>query len=236
MTFTTAHIIAFVATTLPRNADVADQLDLLADLCEIGGEDSFRVTAYRRAAQRVRDTPTQVAQLALDGRAKDLQGIGKTIEGKIVEIIEDGEIHALTKRKAAIPGDVPLFTRLPGLGPKSARKIWQELGITTLDELKEAAESQRLRTLAGMGAKTRGERPQGARHACAGGRAAAHAAREGVAGAARGRLRARGASRLRAGLDRWERAALQGELRDLDIIATANDADALIDYFTKLTG
>src|SRR6266550_2136365 len=150
----TVHIIACVATTLPRNADVADQLDLLADLCEIGGEDSFRVTAYRRAALRVRETPTQVAQLALDGRAKDLQGIGKTIEGKIVEIIEDGEIHALTKRKAGIPGDVPLFPRLPGLGPKSARKIWKELGVTTLEELKAAAESQRLRTLAGMGAKT----------------------------------------------------------------------------------
>src|SRR5882672_7718372 len=97
-----AHIIAFVAS-LPRNSDVADQLDLLADLLEIGGEDSFRVTAYRRAALRVRETPTQIAQLALDGKAKELQGIGKTIEAKIIEVIEDGEMHALTKRKAVIP-------------------------------------------------------------------------------------------------------------------------------------
>jgi DNA polymerase (family 10) len=235
VTFTTAHIIAVVATTLPRNADVADQLDLLADLCEIGGEDSFRVTAYRRAAQRVRETPTQVAQLALDGRAKDLQGIGKTIEGKIVEIIEDGEIHALTKRKAVIPGDVPLFTRLPGLGPKSARKIWKELGVTTLEELKEAAASQRLRTLAGMGAKTE-ENVLKALDAPA----PVDEPRRTLLGKALPALRA-----VVSVLEEHpasDQVSIAGSarrykesVRDLDIIATANDADALIDYFTKLT-
>src|SRR5438477_3655011 len=61
---------------------------------------------------------------------------------------------ALTKHRALVPGEVVLFMRLPGLGPKSARKIWQELGITTLEELREAAESQRLRALSGMGGKT----------------------------------------------------------------------------------
>src|SRR6185503_8213592 len=89
-----------MATTLPRNADVADQLDLLADLSEIRGDDSFRVSAYRRAAQRVRESSAAVAELAVAGRAKELQGIGKTIEDKIVQIVHDGEIHALTKRKA----------------------------------------------------------------------------------------------------------------------------------------
>src|SRR4030095_13680801 len=130
------------------------QLDLLADLSEIRGDDSFRVSAYRRAAQRVRESAAAVAELALEGPAEDLTRIGKTIEEKIVQIVQDGEIHALTKRKSEIPGEVVLFMRLPGLGPKSARKIWQELGITTLEDLKVAAESQRLRSLAGMGAKT----------------------------------------------------------------------------------
>src|SRR6266540_2429448 len=138
-----------MARTLPRNADVADQLDLLADISDIRGEDSFRVSAYRRAAQRVRECSSPVAQLALEGRAKDLNGIGKTI----VEIIEDGEIHALTKRKAEIPEDVVRFTKLPGLGPKTARKIWQDLGVTTLADLRQAAEAQQLRTLAGIGAR-----------------------------------------------------------------------------------
>src|SRR3954469_24211868 len=147
-------MIEAVAATLPRNADVAEQLELLADLLELEGQESFRVLAYRRAATRVRETGGSIAQLALDGKAKSLQGIGKTIEEKIVQIVEKGEIEALTKRKGMIPAGVVSFMRLPGLGPKTARRIWQELGVSTLEELKQAAESQRLRTLTGLGAKT----------------------------------------------------------------------------------
>jgi DNA polymerase (family 10) len=139
---------------LPRNSDVADQFDLLADLLELQGEESFRVIAYRRAASRMRETSGSVAQLALDGKAKELQGIGKTIEEKIVQIVERGEIETLTKKKAGVPPEVVLFMRLPGLGPKTAARIWRELGVETLDELKAAAESERLRTLAGLGAKS----------------------------------------------------------------------------------
>src|SRR5438128_943856 len=147
-------MIAAVAATLPRNDKLADQFDLLADLMELEGADSFRISAYRKAAARIRETPSSVAQLALDGRAKELSGIGKTIEEKIVQVVEDGEIHALTKRKAEVPAEVATFMRLPGLGPKTARRIWQELGITTVADLRAAAESQRLRGLAGLGAKS----------------------------------------------------------------------------------
>ena len=101
---------------------------------EVDAADSFRINAYRRAAARIRETPASVAQLALDGKAKGLQGIGKTIEGKIVEVVDDGEMHALTKRKAEVPPEVATFMRLPGLGPKTARRIWQELGITTVGD------------------------------------------------------------------------------------------------------
>jgi DNA polymerase (family 10) len=142
-----------MARTLPRNGDVADQFDLLADLLEIEGYDAFRVLAYRRAAALIRDTAGSIAQLALDGKAKQLQGIGKTIEGKIVEIVDDGEVHALTKHKGIVPADVVAFTRLPGLGPKTARRIWRDLGVSTLPDLRKAAEEQRLRTLSGVGAK-----------------------------------------------------------------------------------
>src|SRR2546430_14032027 len=98
-----------MATTLPRNSDVADQLDLLADLSEIRGDDSFRVSAYRRAATRVRETSAPVAELALAGRAKELQGIGRTDEGKSGEIGRDGEIHPLTRRKYEISHEGVLF-------------------------------------------------------------------------------------------------------------------------------
>ena len=101
-------MIADVAA-LPRNDQLAEQFELLADLLELDAVDSFRVNAYRRAAARIRETPASVAQLALDGKAKGLQGIGKTIEGKIVEVIDDGEIHALDEaqgRGAARGGDL----------------------------------------------------------------------------------------------------------------------------------
>src|SRR5213078_3794310 len=96
---------------LPRNADVAEQFDLLADLLELEGAESFRVLAYRRAATRMRETSGSIAQLALAGRAKELQGIGKTIEEKIVQIVEQGKIEALAKRESTIPHEVVLFMR-----------------------------------------------------------------------------------------------------------------------------
>ena len=121
---------------------------------ELAGADAFRIAAYRRAAARIRETAASVAQLALDGRAKELQGIGKTIEQKIVEVVEDGEIHALTKRKARGAGRGGEFMRLPGLGPKTARRIWRELGITTVEALRAAAEAGQLRELGGLGVKS----------------------------------------------------------------------------------
>jgi DNA polymerase (family 10) len=154
MTVRMAPIIARVAKTLPRNPEIADQFDLLADLLELEGSDQFRPLAYRRAAQVMRETGGSIAQLAVDGKAKELSGIGKTIEEKIVQIVENGEIEALTKRKERVPADVVEFMRLPGLGPKTARRIWQELDVSTLEGLKQAAETEQLRTLTGLGPKT----------------------------------------------------------------------------------
>jgi DNA polymerase (family 10) len=143
-----------MAKTLPRNRDVADQLELLADISEILGEESFRVLAYRRAATRIRETPSPVAELALAGRATDLAGVGKTIEQKVVEIVEDGEMHALTKRRQLVPEGVVEFLHVPGVGPKTAARIWTQLGITTLDGLRDAAEEGRLSELSGLGARS----------------------------------------------------------------------------------
>jgi DNA polymerase (family 10) len=223
-------MIARVA--LPRNAEVIEQIELLADMLELEGTEPFRVLAYRRAAQRIGETGGSIAQLALDGKAKELQGIGKTIEEKIVQIVEQGEIEALAKRKGRIPPDVVAFMRLPGLGPKTARRIWKELDVTTLDGLREAAEQQRLRTLTGLGPKVE----------------------ENVLKALRERSRPKAPARplLGRGLPavlnavdalRADPAAEQVSeagsvrrrretFRDLDIIATAADAEALIDAFT----
>jgi DNA polymerase (family 10) len=221
-------------SALPRNDVLAEQFDLLADLMELEGADSFRIGAYRKASARIRETPSSVAQLALDGKAKLLQGIGKTIEAKIVEVVDDGEIHALTKRKAEVPAEVATFMRLPGLGPKTARRIWKELGITTVDGLKAAAEGQQLRGHAGIGAGTEEKiavalaKPQ-----------AAQGPRRSLLGTTLPKLRAV-VDELRdhpasvevslAGSARRMRETV----RDLDIIATATDPQALVDHFCTL--
>jgi DNA polymerase (family X) len=226
-------MIADVAE-LPRNDTLADQFELLADLMEVGAADSFRVNAYRRAAARIRETPVSVAQLALDGKAKGLQGIGKTIEAKIVEVVDDGEIHALTKKKGEVPPEVATFMRLPGLGPKTARRIWQELGITTVDALKAAAAAGQLRGHAGIGPGTEQkiaaalEQPRAA---------------EGPRRALLGNI----LPKLRAVVDELEahpasdKVSLAGSarrmretVRDLDIIATASDPPALVEHFCSL--
>ncbi|MGZ4280699.1 MAG: DNA polymerase/3'-5' exonuclease PolX [Gaiellaceae bacterium] len=224
-----------MATTLPRNADVAEQLELLADLLEIEGEAAFRVLAYRRAAQRVRDTGGPVAQLALDGKAKELPGIGATIQDKIVQIVNTGEIEALAKRRKTIPPEVVDFLRIPGLGPKTVRKIWQELGVTTLAELKAAAREQRLRTLPGLGAKVEENvlKSVGRKKKATGPpRTLLGQALPALLAVVDGLREHPAADRVsEAGSARRRRETV----RDLDIIATASDPKALIDYFTKLT-
>jgi DNA polymerase (family X) len=222
-----------MAKTLPRNSDVAEQLELLADLLELEGAAAFRVVAYRRAATRIRETAVSVAELALAGRAKELNGIGKTIEEKIVQVVEDGEMHALTKRKLIVPPEVVLFMRLPGLGPKTAARIWQELGVTTVEDLKRAAEAEQLRKLTGLGAKTEerilkalAEKKQepSDRHLLGDGLGALLA----VVSVLREHPAAVEVSEAGSARRRKE------TFRDLDIIATARDSEALIDYFTKL--
>ncbi|MER3408969.1 MAG: DNA polymerase/3'-5' exonuclease PolX [Thermoleophilia bacterium] len=224
-----------MADQLPSNAEVASQLELLADILELLGEDPFRVLAYRRAAARIRETGASVAQLALEGKAKELQGIGKTLEGKILEIVREGEVGALTKYKALVPPGVVELMRLPGLGPKTARRIWQELGVTTLEELREAAQAKRLRSLSGLGPKTE-ENVLKALAARAEAKARPSRMLLGVALPAVlevvEALRAHPASVKvsEAGSVRRRKETV----RDLDLIATASDARSLIDHFVSL--
>ncbi len=220
--------------SLPRNADVADAFDALADVSEILGEQGFRVLAYRRAATRIRETGSSIAELALAGKAKELPGIGATIEAKVVELTETGEMSALEKRRAEVPDEVTQFLRLPGLGPKTAARIWRELGVTTLDGLREAAEQQRVRTLQGLGAKSeekilealdKGLGPEPERRGLLGQglpvvREVVEALRAHPAA-----VEVSAAGSVRRGRETF---------RDLDVIATATDPVALIAHFVEL--
>ncbi|MDQ2984598.1 MAG: DNA polymerase/3'-5' exonuclease PolX [Actinomycetota bacterium] len=223
-----------MATTLPRNNEVAEQLELLADLLELEGEASFRVVAYRRAASRVRETGGPVAQLALDGKAKDLPGIGATIQDKIVQMVNTGEMEALAKRRKLVPPDVVDFLKIPGLGPKTVRKIWRNLGVSTREELRDAAAGERLRTLPGLGAKLE----ENVLKALAKKQPKEEPYRPLLGQALPALLAVVEVLREHPASDQVSEAGSarrrKETVRDLDIIATASDPAALTDYFTKL--
>ena len=137
----------------PTNAEIAAALDELGDLYELDGAIIHRVVAYRNAAKAVREAPVSVSALAREGRATELPGIGQTIQEKVLALAEDGAIPAAVKLRARFPAGLIEMTRLPGLGPKRARRLYDELGIDSLQALRTAAEEQRIRGLRGFGPK-----------------------------------------------------------------------------------
>ena len=135
------------------NAEIAAALDELGVLYELDGAVKYRVLAYSTAAQAIRESPVSVADLAAAGRATEIPGVGKTLAEKIDALLETGEIPAAVKLKAKFPPSLIEVTRIPGLGAKTARRLFDELEIATLDDLREAAEGERIRKVKGLGPK-----------------------------------------------------------------------------------
>jgi DNA polymerase (family 10) len=135
------------------NAEIAAALDELGVLYELDGAVKYRVLAYSTAAQAIRESPVSVADLAAAGRATEIPGVGKTLAEKIDALLETGEIPAAAKLKAKFPPSLIEVTRIPGLGAKTARRLFDELDIATLDDLQEAAEGERIREVKGLGPK-----------------------------------------------------------------------------------
>ncbi len=137
----------------PTNTEIAAALDELGDLSELDGAIVHRVVAYRNAAKTVRESSTSVLSLARQGRATDLPGIGRTIQEKVLALADEGAIPATIKLRAKFPLGLIEMMRLPGLGPKRARRLYDELGIDSLQALREAASDHRIQALKGFGAK-----------------------------------------------------------------------------------
>ena len=136
-----------------RNSEIAAAMTELATLYELDGAVRYRVIAYREAARVIEGSPVSVADLALAGKATELPGIGDTLQGKIVDLVNTGEIPAAAKLKAKFPASLVEVTRLPGLGAKTARRLYDELGIATLEDLREAAAEGKVRGMKGLGEK-----------------------------------------------------------------------------------
>jgi DNA polymerase (family 10) len=142
-----------VASARLPNSVIADALEELGDLYELDGAIVHRVLAYRTAARTVREASVSVAALAQERHATELAGIGDTLQEKIVALVQTGSIPAAEKLRERIPAGLVALTRLPGLGPKRARLLHSQLGIDSLQTLREAALAGRLRTIKGLGAK-----------------------------------------------------------------------------------
>ena len=136
-----------------RNAEIAAAMEELATLYELDGAVRYRVLAYRDAARVIRQTPVSVAELARAGQATELPKIGATLETKILALLETGEIPSATKLKAKFPASLVQVTRLPGVGAKTARRLFDELGVASLDDLRAAAEAGRVQGVKGLGSK-----------------------------------------------------------------------------------
>src|SRR5829696_5087333 len=137
-----------------RNAEIAAALRELGILYELDGADRYRVLAYREAARTVANSPISIEQLAEEGRLTELPGVGKTLAEKIETLIETGSIPSADKLKKKFPATLVEVTRVPGLGAKTARRIYDEIGVENLTQLKEAAEQGRIADIRGLGPKT----------------------------------------------------------------------------------
>jgi DNA polymerase (family X) len=222
------------------NSEIAARLDELGDLYELDGAIVHRVVAYRNAAKAVRDASTSIAALTRAGRVTELPGIGATLETKLAALLEQGDIPQAVALREKFPAGLVEMTRLPGLGPKRARRLYEEMGIDSLEALATAARQQRIRDLKGFGARAeerlleaieRAVAEDGGIAAGAGHRVVLDRARE-IGDAIVEALRAQPAAvrvELAGSARRWA-----DSVKDLDVVAASEDPGALVEAFRAL--
>ena len=217
-----------------RNGEIAEAFEELASLYELDGAVVYRVVAYRNAAKAIRESGTSVAEMARQGRAAELPGVGRTIAEKIDALLEDGSIPSADKLKARIPPGLVAVTRVPGLGPKRAKLLNEHLGIASLDDLRAAAEAGRLTDAPGFGPKAQ-EKVVAALAAGADGRpqvrlllSKALAVGDELVASLRDHPAA-----LRVELAGSARRRVDA-VKDLDIVAATSNPEALVEHFCSL--
>ncbi|MFF4563856.1 DNA polymerase/3'-5' exonuclease PolX [Streptomyces sp. NPDC001435] len=213
------------------NDEVAALLQEYADLISITGGDAFKARVYEKAARAIGGHHADVRDLDAKG-LREIPGVGKSIAEKVVEYFRTGSICAVDELRARIPAGVRQLTAIPTLGPRKALLLYEELGISSVDELTEAIHAERLRDLKGFGPRTEENILHGIEllHS-AGDRVLLDVAMD-LAEEITGAL---------AEVTGCRRCAYAGSLRrvretigDIDILATAEDSASLMRAFTEL--
>lgn len=212
--------------------EIARIFNDVADLLEIKDENPFRIRAYRKAAQNIENLTENIEDISKRGELTKIPGIGKDLAQKIVEIIEKGTFEDYEKLKKEIPRGLVQMLSIPSLGPKTAKLIYESLGIKTIEELEEAAKNHKLCKLPGIREKTEEN------------------IRKGIELYKKGRERmllgrvlpiAREFEKALLSLKEVKRLNIAGSLRrmketikDVDILIISHDPKKIMDYFVSL--
>ncbi len=215
------------------NEGVASVLEEIGDLLELKGENVFRAVTYRAVARAIRDLREPVADLVAQGRLAEIPKTGPSVSEAITQLVTTGGSKRHAELTAAVPAGLITLLRVPGVGPATARTIYHELKITSIDELEAAARAHRLRELPKIQARTEENilrsiealRQRTGRSLIHHARAAAQAMAE--------------ALRERTGLE----VAVAGSVRrcretigDIDLLVASEDAAPIMDAFTTASG
>src|SRR5690349_5118754 len=134
------------------NHDIAQRFQQIADTLEIQGENPFKVRAYRRAVEAIEDLVEPLSEIERRGELEDIPGFGEAIVAKTQDFLTKGTTKLYEQIKDAVPPGVLKMAATPGIGPKTAKNLWQALGVKDLDELEAAAKEGRVRAAPGFGA------------------------------------------------------------------------------------
>lgn len=215
---------------------VADILDEIGTLLELKGENQFKTRAYGNAARTLRGLTEDLQQLVQEDRLREVKGIGEALSLKIVELVTTGKLKYYEDLRRTFPAGLMDMLRIPGFGPKKAKRLYEELGIGSIDELEKACQEDRLSGLEGFGEKSQQKILEGIQQVRQfSGRHLFHVA-------------AQAALPLFAAIKKHPkviRAELAGSLRrhketikDIDIVASCKDSDrdAIFEFFIKQPG
>ncbi|MEF3245647.1 MAG: DNA polymerase III, partial [Caldisericaceae bacterium] len=137
-----------------RNKEVAQKFYELAEISELVGDNPFKIKAYLEAARVIENFPKPIEELADENKLTDIKGIGKSIAEKIIEYLKTGKITKLEELKRNIPEGLLELEKVPGLGAKRVKVLYEKLGIKNLEDLKQACLEHKIMNLEGFGEKT----------------------------------------------------------------------------------